>query len=166
MNWYCVYTRPRKEELVAIHCRDVLGLETYYPRLRRHKTIRRVRKEVEDPLFPRYFFCRFDLPLFYRAISYAPEALGLVKAAGEPATVAETIIDELKSWAGPAGDMFTLKPSLHAGDAVELIDGPMRGISATILRTSDDDDRVALLLSILECGAQMIVNRCQIRAVV
>ena len=51
MNWYCVHTRPLKEQQVATHFHEMLGLELYFPRLRRQKTIRRVRRVVTSPLF-------------------------------------------------------------------------------------------------------------------
>ena len=70
MNWYCIHTKPKKEKLVEHYLLNELGLETYYPRLKRKKTIRRVRREVLEPLFPRYLFCRLDLAQSYRAGTY------------------------------------------------------------------------------------------------
>ena len=57
MHWYCIHTRPQKEARVVAYL-ATLGLETYFPRLKRQKTIRRVRRIVTGPLFPRYPFCR------------------------------------------------------------------------------------------------------------
>ena len=45
---------------------------------------------------------------------------------------------------------------------MEVIDGPMRGLEAVILHDRSDRDRVAVLLSILECGAQMMISRSQL----
>ncbi|HVU32369.1 MAG TPA: transcription termination/antitermination NusG family protein [Opitutaceae bacterium] len=159
MHWYCVHTRPKKEPQVVDYCRNMLGLETYYPRLRQQKTIRRVRRVVTNPLFPRYFFCRFDAPTSYRQVRYAPETIDIVHVGRHPAVVNPSLIDELKQWAGDAVDVVTLQPTLRPGDRVEITDGPMRGLSAVILHASEDRDRVAILLSILECGAQMTISR-------
>jgi transcriptional antiterminator RfaH len=165
MHWYCIHTRPKKEELVADYCRNMLGLETYYPKLREYKTIRRVRKLVTGPLFPRYLFCKFDASASYRSVRYAPEAIDLVHSGSFPAVVGPGLIDDLKCWAGDGVDILSLRPTLRIGDRVEITDGPMRGLSATILQTSEDRDRVAILLSILECGAQMMVSRSDLRLV-
>jgi hypothetical protein len=35
MNWYCVHTKPLKEQQIATHFYKMLGLEMYFPRLRR-----------------------------------------------------------------------------------------------------------------------------------
>ncbi len=162
-NWYCIHTKPLKEAQVASFCRNTLALETYFPRLRQRKTIRRVRKEVTGPLFPRYFFCRFDPAQHYRSVRYAPDAIDLIHSGGTPAVVQDQIIDDLKSWAGDALDLITIRTPLRPGDAVEITDGPLRGLPAVILHISDDRDRVAILLTLLQTGAQLIISRSQLR---
>lgn len=162
-NWYCIHTKPQKEQQVAAYCRDTLQLETYFPRLREHRTIRRVRRLVTGPLFPRYLFCRFDLATSYRAVRYAPDTADVIHRGSHPAVVDELLIDELKHWAGDALDVISIRPPLRPGDAVEIVDGPMRGLSAVVLHSADDRDRVAILLSILQCGAQMTISRSQIK---
>lgn len=163
MNWYCVHTRPKKEAQVAAYCGETLGLETYYPRLRQHRTIRRRRQLVTGPLFPRYIFCRFDAATAYRSVRYAPDAVDLVHVGSRPAVVSDTLIAELKEWAGQAVDVVTVAPQLQTGDRVEITDGPLMGLSAVILNAPNDKDRVAILLSILQCGAQMTISRSQIK---
>lgn len=165
MNWYCVHTKPSKEAQAVAHLRTTLGLDTYFPRLKQQRTIRRLRRVVTRPLFPRYFFCRFDLSAGYRAVRYAPDVIDVVSSGEDPAVVADVIIAELKSWAGEAVDVITLGPGLQPGDLVEITDGPMRGLQAVILRQRSDRDRVAVLLSMLECGAQMIISRTQLARV-
>jgi transcription antitermination factor NusG len=48
---------------------------------------------------------------------------------------------------------------------VEITDGPMQGLQAVILHETNDRERVAVLLSILECGAKMMINRSQLARV-
>ena len=165
MNWHCIHTKPLKEQQVARHFSEMLDLETYFPRLKREKTIRRVRRVVTSPLFPRYLFCRFEPALHYRAVRYATDVIDVVSFGGQPATVDDGIISGLRNWAGDALDVITIQPSLRPGDLVEITDGPMRGLEAVILHERSDRDRVAVLLSILECGAQMTISRAQLRRV-
>ena len=161
-RWLCVHTRPRRETGVERYCREVLGLETYYPRLKRLKTIRRVRRWVVGPLFPRYFFCRLNLAQNFRAVQYAPQVVGVVSFGGVPTTVDDTIIDQIKQWAGEAVDIVTVRPGFRPGDLVEIADGPLRGLQAVVLQEMSDRDRVAVLLSILGCQARLIVSRSQL----
>jgi transcriptional antiterminator RfaH len=165
MNWYCVHTKPLKEPQASVYFNETLELETYFPRLRQQKTIRRVRRIVTKPLFPRYLFCRFDLGTRYRAVRYAPDVIDVVSFGEQPAVVEDTIIDELKGWAGEGVDVITIQPGFKPGERVEVIDGPMRGLEAVILHDRSDRDRVAVLLSILECGAQMMISRSQLARV-
>lgn len=165
MHWYCLHTKPLKEGLVAGYCEEQLGLETYFPRLRQHRTIRRQRKAVVGPLFPRYLFCRFDARVSYRAVRYAPEVLSVVSAGIAPAIVADGLIESLREWTGSEGDVVTLRPTLRTGDQVEIVSGPMQGLAGTILENCDERNRVTLLLSFLQCGAQLSVDRTEIRLI-
>jgi transcriptional antiterminator RfaH len=161
MNWYCIHTKPLKEANAAAHLATTLNLETYFPRLKFQKTIRRVRRTVTRPLFPRYFFCRFDISTSFRAVRYAPEVIDVVVSGENPVVVADRIIDNLKCWAGEAVDVITIKPDVRAGDLVEITEGPMQGLQAIILHERSDRDRVAVLLSMLEYGAKLMISRSQ-----
>ena len=165
MYWYCLHTKPLKEAQVASYCSEHLGLETYFPRLRQHRIIRRQRKSVTSPLFPRYLFCRFDAPVYYRAVRYAPDITNVVSAGNAPAIVADSLIASLKHWASDETDLFTLRPTLRMGDSVEVISGPMQGFSGIILGNCNERERVTLLLSFLQCGAQLSVDRSEIRLI-
>jgi transcription antitermination factor NusG len=98
-------------------------------------------------------------------VRYAPDVIKVVCAGDAPAIVADGLIDSLKSWASGASDLFTLRPALRLGDAVEVVSGPMQGLSGTILAHCDERDRVTLLLSFLQCGAQLSVDRSEIRLI-
>jgi transcriptional antiterminator RfaH len=159
VNWYCVHTRPRKEEQVASYLGSALGRKTYFPKITRQKTIRRVRRIVSGPLFPRYLFCQMELTAHYRAVRYAPEVIDIVNFGERPAIVSESIIEELMSWAGEKIDIINLQPLLKPGELVEITGGPMRGLHATIMNQRNDGERVAVLLTMLQYGAQMIIDR-------
>jgi transcriptional antiterminator RfaH len=165
VNWYCLHTKPKREAAVAEYCGTSLGLETYLPRLQQHRTIRRVRRLVTSPLFPRYLFCRLELGTHYRAVRYAPDSLDLVHLGSGPAAVPDTLIGALRTWAGAEGDLLRLPSPLRPGDSVEITDGPMRGLSAVILRAEDEKDRVAILLSALQSGIPATISRSQLRKV-
>jgi len=161
-RWLCVHTRPRRETGAERYCRKVLKLDTYYPRLKRLKTIRRVKRWVVGPLFPRYFFCRLNLAQNFRAVQYAPQVIGVVSFGGRPTPVDDAIIDQIKQWAGEAVDIVTVRPGFRRGDLVEIADGPLRGLQAVVLQEMSDRDRVAVLLSTLGCQARLIVSRSQL----
>ncbi len=147
---------------MAGYFEETLGLKTYFPRLRRHRTIRRVRRLVTAPLFPRYLFCQFDPRSRYRAVQFAPDVIGIVAFGGAPAVVDDGIISGLMAWAGAGVDLITLEPELRPGDPVEIRDGPMRGLQAVMLPGRSDGDRVMVLLSILEREVPLVISRTQL----
>lgn len=165
MNWFCVHTKPLKEAPAATYCREALGVETYFPRLRREKLVRRVRQVVCSPLFPRYFFSRLDVASQFRAVRFAPDVLDIVSFGGRPAIVGDEIIAGLRAWAGEALDLISIQPALRPGDLVQVTAGPLRGLQAVIMEENPKTDRVAVLLSILSCGARTIVDRAHVERV-
>jgi transcriptional antiterminator RfaH len=165
MNWYCIHTRPQKEDGAANYLSEMLGIETYFPRLKREKIIRRAKRVVVGPLFPRYFFCHFDFAHRYRAVRYAPDVVEIVSFGNVPAVVDDSLIDGLKTWAGDAVDVLSIQPSLHPGDKLEIIDGPLRGLQAVLLHEMDGRERVSVVLSILERTVHAMISRCQLAPV-
>jgi len=145
MDWYCIHTKPKKEEHVELYCRNTLGLETYCPQLRKYRTVRRGRRLIVGPLFPRYIFCRFNPARSFRAVRYAPETLDVVNVGGRPAIVDNELIADLKQRAE------------RASESGECTSGHLRGLTA--LHVRDDRDRVATLLSLLKESALLTISR-------
>lgn len=165
MNWYCVYTHPLKEAIVADFIDGKLGLECYYPKLRQRVVIRRVKREVVRPLFPRYVFCRFDLGTSFRSVSYAADVVNVVSLGRRPIEVDDDIIAALRSRAAasPEKDEIVDEPALSPGSKIEIISGIMRGLEGLFLRPMNDSERVAILLSTL--NASVVVERSQCKVV-
>jgi transcriptional antiterminator RfaH len=165
MDWYCIHTKPQKESAVEFYIRRELALETYYPRLKRQKTIRRVKRWIIGPLFPRYVFCRLDLDTHYRGVRYAPAAIDFVTFGERPTAIGDDVINELKGWAADAVDIITIQPRLKCGDIVEITDGPLQGLRAIVERDMTDRERVTILLSTLAYQARAVVTRSQVALV-
>lgn len=157
MSWYCLYTKPQAEPQVAAYCRTVLGTEVYLPRLRRHQVIRRQRRVVTGPLFPRYLFCHLDPTLSYRAVRYAPAVVDVVTRSGEPTVVSDELVNDLRRWAGELLDTTRATHAWGLGEHVRIADGPLLGVTGTIVHLSDDGARVDLLLQLLHDGTHFSV---------
>lgn len=166
MNWYCIHTKPLREDQVKLHLERRLGLEVYYPRLQRTRRIRRVKRVVINPLFPRYLFCQFDPAIHYRAVRYSPDIVDVVRCGGEPQVVDEEIITTLREWAGEAFDLITAHPPMKPGDRVEIQDGPLQSLCAIVMEDRPERDRVAVLLEAMGCGARLFIERSNLARVV
>lgn len=164
MNWYCIHTRPQKEDSICRFYEDSLHLETFSPQLRERRVIRRVKRLVTRPLFPRYVFCRFEPALHHRAVRYAPDIIDVLHFGGEPTIVPDALIDEIRGWNSEVMDT-SLRPAFFPGDIVVIGEGPLMGLRAIVQHELNDTDRVAVLLSFLDCGARTVLPRAQLQLV-
>lgn len=150
---------------MRLHCAESLGIETYFPKIREQRVIRRVKRTVVRPMFPRYVFCRFEPALHYRAVRYAPDVIDIVQSGQVPTVVQDRILADLKSWAGDVFNLDTRPAPLRAGDVVVIGDGPLMGLRAIVQHNLSESDRVAVLLAFLDCGARTVVPRDQLQLV-
>jgi transcription antitermination factor NusG len=91
--------------------------------------------------------------------------LDIVSTGNRPTIVDEDLITNLRAWANDEVDIITLQPGLRVGDRVEIASGPMQGLAGTILKESEEGVRVTLLLTFLQSGAQVHVDRTDLRLI-
>ena len=155
MHWYTVNTKPHQEHLAEINVRR-LGVESSYPKMSQSKIIRRRRQTVVGPLFPGYFFARFELGDHYRAVSYATGVRSIVTFGSTPAVVSDEIIRGLQARL-QEGCLIVPKPSFKSGDVIRIRQGPLEGLEAVFEREVSDRQRVVLLLRALAYQARVVV---------
>ena len=163
MNWYAIHTKPRQETLAQTSLQRE-GMETFFPKLKRKRTIRRVRKWMTGPLFPCYIFARFDAQQSGRLVKYANGVTNIVSFGGKPAMVEEALIETIRLHAQE--DVVTVQPlPFKPGDIVEIQTGPLRGLSGIFEREMSDRDRVVILLETLAKGTRVQVSREQLEVI-
>ena len=79
--------------------------------------------------------------------------------------VSPSLIEGLREWAGEGVDLLDLQPSMRIGDRVEITTGPMQGLSGTIVKESKESVRITILLSFLQDGAQLNLERSDLRLI-
>ncbi len=149
MRWYVLQSKPQKENLLY----DQLCLrkiEAYYPRL--HVKPINPRSRKIRPYFPGYLFVRVDLEsVGLSSLQWIPGERGLILYGGEPAIVPDAIINAIRrkvdeiNFAGGV-TLCTIKP----GDPVEIKSGPFAGYSAIFDMRLSGNDRVRILLKMLQ----------------
>lgn len=168
MPWYALRSKPNKEEPLWREA-SARGHETFYPRVR--VPIINPRARTLRPHFPGYLFVRADLPrVGQSAFSWLPYSLGLVCFGGEPAEVPERLIEAIRRRVGEinvAGGEHLV--GLEQGDAVVVNGGPFAGYKAIFDARLSGDDRVRVLLQLLQvpqlklelpAGQIQPLNRC------
>lgn len=163
MNWYALHTKPRQEAMAQSSLRRE-GIETFLPKLRRRKTIRRVRRWVTGPLFPNYLFARFEFTTSGRLVKYATGITNIVSFGGNPATVDDAIICAIQAHCEE--NVVTIPPpELRAGDTVEIQEGPLRGLKGIFERELSDSERVVIMLQSIAAAARVEVSREQLERI-
>lgn len=163
MNWYALHTKPRQEATAQSSLRRE-GIETFFPKLRRRKVVRRVRKWVTGPLFPCYLFARFDVAQSVRLVKYANGVTHIVSFGGKPAVVEDAIVGAIQSHA--ESDVVVVQPPVfRPGERLEIQSGPLQGLQGVFEREMSDRDRVILLLDTLAQGARIEVSRDQVERI-
>lgn len=147
-KWYALRSKPRKEDLVWGQLRS-RGVDVFYPTIRVHPVNPRSKKI--KPYFPGYLFVLVDLEVEGAStFKWMPHTLGLVHFGGEPASVPENLIHELKKRikeiAEAGGEFFDgIKP----GDKVKIHEGPFSGYEAIFDNRLPGDERVRVLIQLL-----------------
>lgn len=153
--WYCIHTKPKCEHLAAGLLRTLEGVETYCPRIRFQRSTPRGKVWFVEALFPSYFFARFDLTTSLRAVKHSHNVIRVVEFGGTFITIPDKTIAELREEMSNE-EIREVRPTLKAGDEVELTEGPMRGFRGIIDTFVSGQDRVRILLEFL--GRQNFVE--------
>ena len=139
--WHVVQSKPKAEREACEQLRRQ-GFVVALPELIRP------RKRWEA-LFPRYMFLQTSSE--QQSIAPVRSTMGvsqLVRFGNKPATVHNDIVDaSMRMAAHLCGQDEVTAHGLLAGTAVEVIDGPLKGLSAMVKASAQD--RVLILLEIM-----------------
>ena len=149
MRWYAIRSKPNREEALWTEI-DARGFQSFYPHVRvkpvnpRSRTIR--------PYFPGYLFVKASLADVGQSVfAWLPYSLGLVSFGGEPAEVAEGLIQALrKHLEDIKAESAEPLRGLNPGDPVLIQDGPFAGYEAIFDARVGGEERVRVLLNLLK----------------
>jgi transcription antitermination factor NusG len=150
--WYVAHTRPRCEKKLVNYCKRE-AIEVTLPCFRSEKRYGRKQIDFEKPLFPGYVFFRADSDTSQRVLrnQYAANVLTVYDQA-EFAHQLEDILAALES-----GCLVLGAIELCAGKEVQILNGPLAGMSGTVMRISNQTT-VVLRLDFLGQGAAIVVD--------
>lgn len=149
LSWYAMRSKPNKEEFLAgqLQAHEV---EVYYPSLRVNPVNPRSRKV--RPYFPNYLFVHADLDAVNVSdLRWMPGASGLVSFDGEPAPVPDLLIATVKRQVEQHNAALREQiTNFQHGDLVQIQDGPFAGYEAVFDTQLSGQDRVRVLLNLLQ----------------
>ncbi len=141
--WYVVQTKPRQEGRALENlCNQ--GFEAYYPEVTVEKFRRGRLNSVTEPLFSRYLFIRAQDPLRnYSSIRSTKGVSHLLKFGALMATISHAMVQSLREQG-----KVVIKRQMTSGQAVVIVDGPLKGLSGIYIQ-EDGDRRSLILLELL-----------------
>lgn len=158
-EWYCIYTKPKQEELVCHRLGELADMEVFNPKLKRTKSIRSKMVEVVEELFPSYVFLRFGAPGYFHMIQYTRGVKRFVgNSLGIPYVVDDSVIEQIKSRMDN-GFVQTGGSPFNRGQKVLINGGPFKGFSGIFLNETKPSDRIMILLSMIASEIRMEIGR-------
>ena len=132
-RWYAVYVKSRYEKK-TFKLLEEMHIETYLPLVSKLKQWSDRRKMVEEPLFKSYIFVRTDMKNYFDILN-TPGVVRFVCFEGKPVPVPENQLLAVKAYIGEYSDDDDLGQyqDLHEGQMVEIITGPMRGLTGRLM---------------------------------
>lgn len=157
-NWYCIYTKPRQEDLLSRRLSDITEIEVFNPKLKKKKYVRGRLKEVVEELFPCYIFSRLNLDRYYHTVRYTR---GVRRIIGNkvPLIVDESIITQIRSKM-KEGFVNLEHPVFESGEQVVIKDGPFSGLTGIFIKELKATERVLVLLNTIAYQAKIEIDRC------
>jgi len=135
-QWIVVRSKPRSEKIAYAKLLDK-GIDAYLPLLSERRKWSDRKKWVEFPLFKSYLFARIEIKnSIYVLQTYGVSSL--VKFGDEIAIVQDDILNAIKL-ALDGGYQLTPTEYFIAGNEVEVIDGPMRGVKGIVVQLKGKD---------------------------
>lgn len=157
-HWFCLRTGSKQELRVLRQVAVVQGVEVYCPlvgyrKLRAGHPIR-----VEEAMFPRYVFARFQLLEQGRHLLSLIGVKGLVEFGGKPAIVHEGIIRALRELT--AGEpVVEVRQEISPGRRAVILQGAYSGLEVLVTRVLSAGERVAVLLEVLGSEREVEIQR-------
>ena len=117
MGWYCVRAKPRMETVAAATLQTLKSVEVFLPRTVRPK---KIKCSPIKPLFPGYFFARFDPIVHLRNVHFARGVSYVVRRKEIPVPVSPQVMLELRL-ISPDGILEIPDKPHRIGDKVKAI---------------------------------------------
>ena len=135
-NWIVVRSKPRSEKIAYAQLKEK-GIEAYLPLLKERRKWSDRKKWVEFPLFSSYLFAKIEIKNSIFVLQ-TNGVSSLVKFGELIAIVQDEVVHAIKL-AIDGGYQLTPAEYFIAGNAVEVIEGPMRGVKGIVVQLKGKD---------------------------
>lgn len=156
--WFALQVVPKHEKSVD-SILEYRGYNHFLPTYRaRRRWSDRVRF-VEQPLFPGYVFCKSQRNLM-EVIRSSPGIIRIVAFGGKPLPVPDKEIEALQQIVCGKRE-YSAFPYLSVGQKVQVISGPLTGISGTITQFKNRD-RLVISLDVIMKSVSVEIDQSEV----
>ncbi len=129
--WFAILARAGREKNATLLLENA-GYECYLPLVKLTRQWSDRVKEIEQPLFPGYLFCRMN-PSNRLPILMTPGVIQIVGVGKAPVPVEEEEIIAIQR-AGKSGLSIMPWPYLQVGHVAQIENGPLRGMEGIVVK--------------------------------
>ena len=116
-----------------------------------------------EAMFPGYLFAKFVYSKQHRAVEASHGIRGIVHFGDCLATLPENIVVGLQSRVG-AEEVVTIDSSIKIGQAVQITEGPFRGLEVVVTQVLPAKERVRVLFEFLGRSVEMEISTTKVLA--
>lgn len=161
-SWFVAYTMVAAEAKAERDVREA-GFEAFAPTITKTVIKHGRRRDLLEPVFPRYIFVCFDRERDdWGLIQELRHIQFIIRNNMMPAKVPTIVVDRLKR-ATDAG-VFSSKSALVDGDSVEIEEGPFRDLIGKV-KSASPRKRVKVLLNILGRDTTVDIDACFLKKI-
>jgi len=158
-QWYALWTRSRHERVVRQQL-ERKQIEAFLPTVARWSRWKDRKKKVDWPLFPGYCFARFDSADRLPVLTCAG-VVRIVSLDGDPAPVPAQEIEGIRRLV-ETDLAFDPCPFVKEGMMVDVIYGPLKGVSGRLVR-KNEKARLVLAVDLIGQAVSVEVDAADIR---
>jgi transcription antitermination factor NusG len=158
--WYALWVRSRAEKAVF----DQLvrkGIEAFLPTVNRWSRWKDRKKLIAWPLFPSYCFARFDAGEAL-TVRKCVGVVAIVSFEGAPAPIPPEQIAAIQALV--ASELkYDPCPALHEGDLVEVVHGPLTGVTGRLIRKGSTT-KLVISITMINRAVSVAIDAADVRA--
>lgn len=158
MTWYVLQHKPAQGDRAALHLQNQ-NIVCFYPKVKVERIKAGKRTQKLEPLFPGYIFVNLEQtdPVWAKLRS-TRGVLRIVSFANRPAAIEDDVIAHVRASLDQVSELGGIKP----GQAVELDNGPFKGLEAVFL-SYDGEERAVVLIQFMQKAQEVRVSLSNIR---
>lgn len=157
--WFAVWTRSRHETAVRSQLLE-RGVETFLPTVPRWSRWKDRRKRIDWPLFPGYCFVRVA-PEDSLLVRKCHGVVSIIAADGRPAPIPDREIEDIRALV-ESDLQYDPCPLVREGDRVQVVSGPLRGVTGRLVRKGAHA-RLVLSVDLIGQGVSVEVDAADVR---